>query len=77
MDNNVKSFLQAIRHEAVKLYREYDASNRVSFQYEALHTAEDGDPCMVTEYQYDGLSNRVTKMREYVGVWDSVTMDIP
>lgn len=75
-DSKVKDFLQAIKNEPLKLYRTYDGNNRVEFQYEAITHAEDGDPCMVTQYVYDGLSTRVVKMQETIGTWVSATMDI-
>lgn len=75
-DSKVKDFLLAIRNEPVKMYRVYDGSNRVEYQYEAITHAKNGDPCMVTQYVYDGASTRVVKMQETIETWVSATMDI-
>lgn len=76
MDSRVRDFLLAIRNEPVKMYKAYDGSNRVQYQYEAVTHAEDGDPCMRTEYVYDGSSTRVVKMKETIDTWVSATMEI-
>lgn len=70
-DKSVRDYLVSIMHEAMKLYRVYDVTNRVQYQYEAPAKALDGDPCMRTEYVYDGTSNRVLKMKETVQNWSS------
>lgn len=75
-DSKVKDFLQSIRNEPVKMYRSYDGSNRVQYQYEAITHAKDGDPCMRSEYVYDGVSTRVVKMKETIDVWVTATMEI-
>lgn len=76
VDTKVKDFLTSIKNEPLKMYRTYDGSNRVEYQYEAITHAKDNDPCMVTQYVYDGLSTRVVKMKETIGTWVSATMDI-
>ena len=63
-------------HEYIKSYIAYDGSSRMEYVYEARANAEDGDPCLVTQYTYDGVSTRITKMAESEGVWVSATMDI-
>jgi len=68
-DNKVRDFITAIRNEPVKVFRVYDGSNRVSIQYEAITHALNGDPCMKTEYMYDGTTQRVLKMKESVDTW--------
>lgn len=75
-ETTVRDFLLAIRNEPLKLFRVYDGSNRVQYQYEAITHAVDGDPCMRTEYVYDGVSTRLLKMKETIDVWVSATMDI-
>lgn len=70
-DSKVKDFLQSIKNEPVKMFRIYDGSNRVQTQYEAITHAKDGDPCMRSDYVYDGASARVVQMKETVDLWDS------
>lgn len=75
-DQKVRDFITAIRNEPLKMYRAYDVSNRVQYQYEAVTHAKDGDPCMRTEYVYDGISTRVLKMKEIIDTWVAATMEI-
>ena len=63
-------------HEYIKSYITYDASSRMEYVYEARANAEDGDPCLRTQYVYDGVSTRITKMKETESTWVSATMDI-
>ena len=72
---SVREFLTAIRQEPVKMFRAYDGSNRLMLQYEAVTHAVSGDPCMKTEYTYDGTSSRVLKLKESVDVW-SISYEI-
>jgi hypothetical protein len=39
--------------------------------YTVRADAEDGTPCSVVRYAYDGLSSRVVYMEEDTAVWDS------
>lgn len=68
---NVRDYLRSIMHEAMKMYRTYDGTNRLQYQYEAPTPALHGDPCMRTEYVYDGTSTRVIKLKETIQTWDS------
>jgi hypothetical protein len=43
--------------------------------YEARANAADGDPCLKTEYQYDGATTRIQKMHESEDEWDA-TWDV-
>jgi hypothetical protein len=61
--------------EGIKQYLVYDGSGRLTDTYVAIEAAEDGDPCVRTQYEYDGTSNRVVKMKEAVAYWDA-TWDI-
>lgn len=63
----IKSQLQ----EGVKSFFVYDGSNRMTTSYTAAWDAENGDACIITEYQYIGTSNRVQAMKEYLGTWNS------
>jgi len=72
MDRKVKEFIQAIRNEPVKMFRVYDGGNRLITQYEAVTHAQDGDPCMRSDYSYVGPTDfKVEKMKESVDVWSS------
>lgn len=73
--NSVRDYLRSIKYEAMKFYRVYDVTNRVSYQYEAPAWAANGDLCMRTEYIYDGASARVLKFKETLQTWDS-TWDV-
>lgn len=63
----IKSQLQ----EGVKSHFVYDGLNRMQLSYTSAWNAENGDACLVTEYQYDSTSNRVLNMKEYLGSWNS------
>jgi hypothetical protein len=55
----------------MKIYRIYDVSNRIEYQYECVTTTAHGEPCLKTQYEYDGASTRVLKLKETLDVWDS------
>lgn len=68
---SVRDYSRTIKHEALKLYRIYDASQRVVQQFEAPINAVTGDLCLKTQYAYIGSSLRVQKMKESLAYWDS------
>lgn len=63
--------LKTQENEFVKQYVEYDGSGRAEYIYTVRADAEDGTPCSVTRYAYDGVSSRVIYMKEYAANWDS------
>jgi hypothetical protein len=67
----VRDYLRTVQFEAMKLYRVYDGSNRLQYQYDAPTWTANGDTCMRTEYVYDGSSSRIQKMEETLQSWDS------
>ena len=69
--SNKYEFIKTGTSEYIKQFLTYDGQSRMEFVYEARANASHGEPCPVTQYVYDGLSNRVTKMKETQGVWDS------
>ena len=69
MTTNKSRLLKTAKHEYTKSYIEYDGTNRMEYLYEARANAEDGDPCLVTRYGYDGTSNRIIRRLESEGVW--------
>lgn len=68
--------LKTHQHGLVKQYLTYDGSSRMEFVYEAPADAEDGAPCVKTQYVYSGVSTRIIKMLETVSTWVSATMDV-
>jgi hypothetical protein len=62
-------------HEFVKQHIEYDGSNRAEYVYTVRADAQNGTPCSVVRYAYDGSSTRIEFMKEYSGVWD-ITWDV-
>lgn len=69
--NNDRSQLITGMGEPVKQYCIFDGSGRVTHIYEAKATAENGDPCFLTQYDYDGTSSRVEKTLESNSTWNS------
>lgn len=69
--SNKYEFIKTGNSEYIKSYITYDGQSRMEYVYEARANAANGDPCLVTQYVYDGLSNRVTKMKETQGTWSS------
>ncbi len=63
--------LKTLVNELRKTYVVLDGSNRITFAYEAKTDAKHGDPCMVTEYRYSGLTSFVIGVKETQGTWDS------
>lgn len=68
--NNNSQLITNLR-EPVKQYLVYDGSFRVTHIYEARANAADEDPCLLTQYQYDGASSRIVKRLESISEWDS------
>lgn len=63
--------LKTQAHELVKQHVEYDVLSRPEYVYTVRADAEDGAPCSVVRYAYDGSTTNVTYMKEYVGEWDA------
>lgn len=69
--NTERDFLKSHSKEGIKMYITYDVSNRMEYVYEAPTEAEHGDPCLKTQYAYDGATTRIEKMKESKTTWDS------
>ena len=72
MDNNFqkpRDFIASGQFEAIKMYITYDVNGRMEFVYSCSKEVPDQGPCLVTQYVYDGVSSRVTKMKESIGTW--------
>lgn len=74
--SHATDFVSSFGRQAIKQYIVYDGSDRPSQVYEATSDAADGADCLLTEYEYDGASSRVTKLQESLSAWVSATMDI-
>lgn len=57
--------------EGLKVHIVYDGSNRMSEVYETLADAIHGQVALKTTYQYDGITTRITGMKEELSTWDS------
>lgn len=55
----------------IKTHCEFDGSFRVTHLYEAPTALAHGKQCMVTRFQYDGASTRVSGTIEEDATWDS------
>ncbi len=65
--------LTSLQREYRKQYFVYDVDGNPTYVYEARPLAEDGDPCLVTKYEWD--TGKLFKSIEYEGVW-SVAFDL-
>lgn len=74
MDNNFqkpRDFIASGQFEAIKMYITYDVNGRMEYVYSCHAEVADGDPCLVTQYVYDGVSSRIIKMKESMGTWSA------
>lgn len=62
-------FTKGLRNDPMKAYYTYDGNGRLEYAYETGITAKEGDPALVTQYSYDGVTTRVKKFKEYMGAW--------
>jgi len=69
--SNKNSFIPSGKLEYVKQYVVYDVSGRMTHLYECPANTLNGEPCLLTRYEYDGSSTRVQKRKELESVWDS------
>jgi len=63
-------FIKTQLSEGVKEHVTYDGSARITHHYTAPLSAGNGDPCLLTRYQYDGVTTRITDLVEEIGTWD-------
>lgn len=63
--------LKSYSKELIKQYVAYDVYSRPEYIYEARADASDEDPCICTQYVYDGLTSNIVKMKETNSSWDS------
>lgn len=71
-EKNPSLVLQTLLGQNTKTYIVFDISGRPHLVYQAPSTAEDGTPCMLTEYIYDGVNSTTIKAtKEVTSEWDS------
>lgn len=68
-DTPADLMLESLGKEIMKVFRVYDGSSRLITQYEAFANTLDGQPCIKTEYTYDGVTTNILKMKESQGTW--------
>lgn len=71
-----RSQLITQRDELIKQYVTFDGNNRVEYVYTCQTDTPDGGECTRVQYEYDGSSARIAKMKETLDTWVSATMDI-
>ena len=69
--NRPTDFIGSSGKEGIKQHIEYDGSNRMDEVYEAITGAKHGDACLLTSYQYIGVTTRISGMKEALATWDS------
>lgn len=74
---NRTSLLKSQLHELSKTYILLDGEDRPWKIYSARTDAKDGDPCLITIYEYkDATSTIIIKRKEDDDIWVSATMDV-
>lgn len=69
---NDTGLLKTNLHELVKKFVVYDGNSRPTDVYEARANAQDGDPCLRTQYAYvSPTSTLVEKQLEVAATWDA------
>lgn len=64
-------FTRSLRMSPLKTHIEYDLEGRTSLVYEANHNAKNNDPCLVTQYIYQGVTTKVVGTKEALSNWDT------
>ena len=64
--NNVRGLIS----QAMKTHSTYDVRDRMTHYYEAPVDASDGEPCLLTRYQYIGDSVNMYGSIEELSSWD-------
>lgn len=67
--NSPSDFVSALQKEASKEYIVYDGSARMTQVYQTFWNSQDGEPALLTTYQYDGVSTRITGRKETLSTW--------
>lgn len=69
--NRSSDFIRSSGVEGIKMHIAYDGSNRMELVYEASADAKNGEACLLTTYQYIGITTRISGMKEELATWDS------
>jgi hypothetical protein len=70
-DPRAAEFIGVLQREKMKTHCKRDGSERVILLYEAPAHIQDGEPCLVTVYEYAGANTVPTNTLEKEAVWDS------
>lgn len=70
-ESRASNLLKPQAHESLKQHFVYDGSGRMISIYTAHSEAEHGNGCMLTQYVYEGATNRVSFHKESLSTWDS------
>ncbi len=66
-----QSKIKTQQSQYIKSHCIFDGTFRVTHLYEAPSAAVNGSPCMVTRFQFDGVSTRVSGSIEEDATWSS------
>lgn len=70
--DNASGAIKTSFYEATKTKSFYDpATFALTDFYEAPTNAEDGTPCLYTQYTYVPSTTRIDKTKESMSVWDA------
>lgn len=69
-DPKSADFIKPLRDEVAKTYAVRDLSQRVIKLYEAPLSTQDGEPCLVTLYEYTASNTVPTITIETYGLWN-------
>lgn len=70
-DSRAAEFIGVLQREKMKTHCKRDGSERVILLYEAPAHIQDGEPCLVTVYEYTGANTVPTNTLEKEAVWSS------
>lgn len=70
-DIKTRDMIQSKLNEGIVTYSSYDVVGRLVKLDEAPIYVLNGDPCLVTEFKYDGATTKLVATKEYVSTWNS------
>ena len=75
-EQNPSLILSSLVGQNTKTHIEFDGNGRPEFVYQAVASAKDGEPCMVTQYVYTNIIGSTIKAtKEANSVWQD-TWDV-
>lgn len=69
--SELTAVLTSLKNELKKEFVAYDGSDRPISYYQAHINAGDGEPCLLTTITYVGVSTRIEKSKETIGLWST------